>query len=217
MTIHEDTAKARAHSYLHESGHEVSRPEFLREVHEGWRAYMLYIGGGYVPLTMAVLTTSHRDHTGPMDGASDAIETWEEWARKNKPEELGDDPFDPDYELHLEEIPQSAAWIWKEVDDAAEMARADRYFTWAGEQISRREFLEVMLQPTIRTMPGQIIFAAGPPPMINLAILGDRDDAERVFRSLLRGEGHDPMQYEVYISEIPPEAAGEMRILRKRW
>jgi len=120
--IYEDTADAKAAVYLSSGGSEISRMEFLESVHDGQWSYMLYVGGGYVPLTVAVTTDSHRDYHG--GGESDAVSTFEEWARDERPEEIGEgpdyekevqeaiaageEPPEPEYELHIEEIPRHA-------------------------------------------------------------------------------------------------------------
>lgn len=120
--IHEDTANANAMVYLDDSSHEISRMDFLEQVHNGQWSYMLYVGGGYVPLRVAVTTNSHRHFQ--VSGESEAIETFEEWAREERPEEIGEgpdyekevqeaiaageEPPTPEYELYMEVVPQDA-------------------------------------------------------------------------------------------------------------
>lgn len=120
--VYEDTAKADAHFYLDERGNEITRREFLEELYEGYYAYMIYVGGGYVPLRVAVLTVSHRRYRAGDEGS--AIEAFEEWARENRPEEIGEgpefekevqeaiergeEPPQPEYEASIEEIPEKA-------------------------------------------------------------------------------------------------------------
>ena len=50
-----DPALGSSAALLDERGFEINRDEFMRELLE-WHAFMLYIGDGYVPLTVAVLT-----------------------------------------------------------------------------------------------------------------------------------------------------------------
>jgi len=120
--VFEDTANVNAHYYLDSYGHEISRMEFLGYVHEGQWSYMIYVGGGYVPLKVAVTTVSHRRHHA--GGEADAIEAFEEWARETRPEEIGEgedyekevqeaieageEPPSPEYEAHIEAIPERA-------------------------------------------------------------------------------------------------------------
>lgn len=114
--LFEDTRKCDAMRYLDEHGHEITRHQFVHELKE-WAGLMLYVGGGYVPLRVAVLT---------LDGAKDryvdegaAVSAFEEWARNSgRAEEIGEDDeylakvkADPDntpspeYELMIERIP----------------------------------------------------------------------------------------------------------------
>ncbi len=70
---------------------------------------MLYVGGGFVPLRVAVLTTNARRWKAVDEG--DAVDAFEDWCRKTGREaEIGeDDPNveEPSYELFFERIPGS--------------------------------------------------------------------------------------------------------------
>jgi hypothetical protein len=110
----DNTKKCNAHFYLDDSGYELSREIFIKELFRGveeWdqTGFMLYVGAGYVPLAVAVISWNE----------SDAVSLFEEWARKSdRAEEIGEDEewlkaceADPDncpeptYELHIEVIP----------------------------------------------------------------------------------------------------------------
>jgi len=106
--VFEDTLTANAMYYL-SSCSEITREEFLAEHAEGWRCHMLYVGGGYVPLTVAVATANHRDFYGA--DWSGAASMFEEWARNNgRLDEIGednpDDEYFGEYELRIEDIPE---------------------------------------------------------------------------------------------------------------
>jgi hypothetical protein len=96
MKLFDDTIKMNAHFYLTSDGDETTRDDLLREMRDGYPIYMVYLGGGYVPLKLAVeaFTGEH--------------ETWEaaqEWARKaDRLDEIGEDVecqrCDPSKESH---------------------------------------------------------------------------------------------------------------------
>lgn len=94
----DDTKNCKADFYLDEGGVEISRDEFLEENKE-WRGHMLYVGGGFCPLQVAVLTCNARGFYGPDWGAAASMA--EEWARDTDRE----DWFDGDYEMIIEDIP----------------------------------------------------------------------------------------------------------------
>lgn len=119
--VFDDTKNCKASFYLDEWGHEITKQDFILQLAD-WAGVMLYIGGGYCPLQVAVLTTS--DPTRQNIDESSAVSAMEEWARRTgREEEIGEDEeydakvqADPDnaqaeYELVIERIPQSAADI----------------------------------------------------------------------------------------------------------
>lgn len=99
-----DTNQINAMFYLDDSGQEMERQYFLKELVEddGQKGFMLYVGGGYVPLSVAVIHWNE----------SDAVGTFEEWCRNNdRLDEIGEDKDDDDedwgtYELFIETIPE---------------------------------------------------------------------------------------------------------------
>lgn len=114
--LFEDTRRCNAMFYLDEHGKEITRHEFVHELKD-WAGLMLYVGGGYVPLRVAMLTLD-----GPKDRYVDeggAVSAFEEWCRSNgRAEEIGEDAewqekveADPDntpspeYELMIQRIP----------------------------------------------------------------------------------------------------------------
>lgn len=109
MRPFQDTLTANAHHYLDSSGNELTRAEFLADNAE-WHGVMLYVGGGYCPLQIAVLTNDARGFHSLDVGA--AVSTFEEWARNNsRMDEIGedvpcDDPVFGEYELVFQSIPQ---------------------------------------------------------------------------------------------------------------
>lgn len=102
-----DTRECNAMFYLDENGHELDVNEFVHENVE-WHGLMLYVGGGFVPLAVAVLTCDARGFYRPDWGS--AASTFEEWCRNNgRLDEIGednpDDEYFGEYELVIEEIP----------------------------------------------------------------------------------------------------------------
>jgi hypothetical protein len=108
--LYEDTINCKASFYLDEDGHEMERDEFIRRM-RSMHGVMLYVGGGFVKLQVAVLTFSQHDWDSPTSA-------FEEWARNTgRHDEIGEDEeyqakvkIDPDntypeYELHIENIP----------------------------------------------------------------------------------------------------------------
>ena len=93
----EDTRNCKADFYLDDSVNEITRDEFLEENKE-WHGHMLYVGGGFCPLQVAVLTCNARGYYGPDWSA--AVEIAEEWAMQN-----GRDDFEDEYVLYIEDIP----------------------------------------------------------------------------------------------------------------
>jgi len=113
----DDTLTASADFYLDDTGNEITRKELLEQVRDGWYAFMLYVGDGYVPLRVAVLTRSARGFHQPDE--SEAVSIFEEWARNTgRGEEIGEDEDyfaalergeepDREYSLQIEIIPQN--------------------------------------------------------------------------------------------------------------
>lgn len=105
----EQTRTCDAHYYLDDTGSELTREEFLRQ-NPAWHSVMLYVGPGFVPLRVAVLTADARDtHRLGSDEAA-AVEVFDEWCRRtDRLDEIGEgDPTDPyfgEYELRIEAIP----------------------------------------------------------------------------------------------------------------
>jgi hypothetical protein len=111
-----DTLQCNAMYYLNENGHEISKHEFVYQLKD-WHGLMLYVGSGFVKLTIAVLTLDDRRKAHIDEGS--AVSAFEEWARNNgRAEEIGEDTewqatcqADPDnapeaeYELYFERIP----------------------------------------------------------------------------------------------------------------
>lgn len=105
--VFEDTKLCKAHFYLDDQGYEITREQLLVAYlydrsfgAPSLTAYMLYVGTGFVPLTVAVIAREE----------SDAVGAFEEWCRRN--DRLGeiheDDPDSEDwgeYECHIEIIP----------------------------------------------------------------------------------------------------------------
>lgn len=93
----ENTKKCDADFYLDDGACEISREEFLEENKE-WHGHMLYVGGGFCPLRVAVLTCNARGFYGPDWGA--AVSCMEEWSQKRWRE-----GWSGEYDLHIEDIP----------------------------------------------------------------------------------------------------------------
>jgi hypothetical protein len=82
-------AELAAFFYLDEWGHELSREAFAECIEDGYSGLLIHAGGGYVPLSAAVLTFG-RDK-------SSAFSAFEEWARRTgRLDEIGEE--DPDDE-----------------------------------------------------------------------------------------------------------------------
>ena len=94
----DNTRNCQADFYLDDSGNEIDRDEFLEENKE-WHGHMLYVGGGFCPLQVAVLTCNARGYYGPDWGAAAAIA--EDWAVDTGHR----DWFEGEYELRIEDIP----------------------------------------------------------------------------------------------------------------
>jgi hypothetical protein len=116
IPLFDDTKKCNAMRYLNEHGDEITRHEFVHELKE-YAGVMLYVGGGYVPLAVAVLTLDSAKTRHVDEGA--AVEAFEDWCRKNgRADEIGEDAeylakvkADPDntpspeYECIIQRIP----------------------------------------------------------------------------------------------------------------
>jgi hypothetical protein len=104
--MQDDTKNLDAMYYLDDSGDEITREEFLKELFyaTNWmdqKGFMLYVGGGYVPLRVAVIAWHE----------SDAFATFEEYARNaGQLGEINEHDVDADnygeYEAFVEVIPQ---------------------------------------------------------------------------------------------------------------
>jgi hypothetical protein len=100
MATQEDVREV--HYYLDGYATEYTAEEFSEAMEEpyGQNVYLLYVGGGYCPLTFAVLAYNE----------SDAVSAMEEWCiTHNRPEEIGldDDETEPgygEYELHIQTV-----------------------------------------------------------------------------------------------------------------
>ena len=102
--LFKDTKECNASLYLDYVGYEITRDELLLAILNGDKAAMLYVGGGYVPLTVAVVVMAH-------DDICEACSTFEDWCRKNdRLDEIGEDEPESEwfgeYECHIEQIPQ---------------------------------------------------------------------------------------------------------------
>lgn len=86
-----ETINIDAHFYLDDYGQEITREEFILEMRESQsNAIMLYVGGGFVPLRIAVLTQG--------DDLSSAHSAFEEWARGNdRLDEINESDPDDEY------------------------------------------------------------------------------------------------------------------------
>lgn len=114
--LFEDTRTCNASFFLDENGHEITKHEFVYQLKE-WAGLMLYIGGGFVPMPVAVLTLDGARQRHVDEGS--AVEAMEEWARRTgRKDQIGEDDewqarvqADPDnapeaeYELMIERIP----------------------------------------------------------------------------------------------------------------
>ena len=124
--LFQETETCTAHYYIDEMGYELTREEFLAQLLE-YRGYMLYVGEGYVPLTVAVLTYSARKYDKPGE-ASEAEEAFEEWARRNdRLAEIGEDDKTPEsewgqYQCHAEELPCPVILMPAELADLQQRA-----------------------------------------------------------------------------------------------
>jgi hypothetical protein len=104
--MQDDTKNLDAMYYLDDSGDEITREEFLKELFyaTNWmdqKGFMLYVGGGYVPLRVAVISWNE----------SDAHSTFQDWARRvGRLDEISEDDDDAEdygeYEAFVEVIPQ---------------------------------------------------------------------------------------------------------------
>ena len=87
MKPFKDSINIDAHFYLDDSGDEITRTQFIQDMYTwGNDTFMLYVGGGFVPLRIAIHAYS----------LTDAYGTFEEWARNNdRLDEIGEsDPCD---------------------------------------------------------------------------------------------------------------------------
>lgn len=91
MKLFKDTKTMNAMFYLTSDGDETARDDVLREMRDGYPIYMVYLGGGYVPLTLAVEAFVHE---------GEAWEAVQEWARKaDRLDEIGEDVECPHCEI----------------------------------------------------------------------------------------------------------------------
>ena len=97
--LFEDTSKCNAMHYLNEDGKEITRHEFVHELKD-WAGVMLYVGTGFVKLTIAVLTLDDAKRRYVDEGA--ACEAFEDWCRETGRE---DEIADEDYECIIQRIP----------------------------------------------------------------------------------------------------------------
>jgi len=210
----EETRQADAHVYLNAEEDEISRPDLLRGIYDGWWGFMLYAGSGHVPLRVAVLTASHSDYTSESQGEADAIEIFEKWARRMRPEELGDDPDNPDYELRVEGIPGKAAHIWDEVVEDAQAAITDRYFgSEPTKEISRGGWLRGLVH-----VAGSILYAVRGKEIHRWGILASYPkQLLNSYRLIMEREGRNPEDYEVYTELVSERAMPDERSIEKRW
>ena len=109
-----DTLAANADFYLDDGGNEITREEFIAQNADGWRSHMLYIGGGFSPLKVAVLTCNARGFYSADWGS--AVSAMEEWARNTDrfdwiAEDDPDDEFYGEYELTIQDIPETIGGI----------------------------------------------------------------------------------------------------------
>ncbi len=116
----EDTTKCSASHYVDEMGYEIKRAVFLKSLLD-YQGYMLYMGDGFAPLTVAVLTVEPA-HKTMDDGASDALSAFEDWCRKTgRLSEIGEDKDDYDegwgsYQYTIERIPTPVVMMPVEVN-----------------------------------------------------------------------------------------------------
>ena len=109
MKLFTETMTCDAMVYLDYDGKEMymggpdapatPREAFLRRLVED-RGYMLYIGGGLVPLRVAVMSLESYNSRADI-GENDAVCTFEEWALSSRPEELCENPATGEYEYEL--------------------------------------------------------------------------------------------------------------------
>ena len=107
-----ETKSCEAMFYLDDSGYEITREAFLSELFcvansYGQHGYMLYVGPGYVPLRVAVISWNE----------SQAVESFEDWCRRtDRQEEINqadeEDAYWCEYELLIEVIPVPEITSW---------------------------------------------------------------------------------------------------------
>lgn len=116
MKLFDDTQNVSAMFYLDYSGLQITRREFLQAFRAETRhpsrydlhGYMLYVGDGYVPLTIAVLAYNE----------SDAIGAFEDWCRRTgREDEIAEDDesiadgYEGEYQLVIQQIPDARRLI----------------------------------------------------------------------------------------------------------
>jgi hypothetical protein len=142
-----DTLTCNAGWYLNECGDPITREEFIATNQE-WHGVMLYVGGGFCPLQIAVLTADARGYHQPDWGT--AVSAFEEWCRDtDRGDEIGetaayiqsvqdavaagghDLPDVPEYELMIQNIP---AKVKVDCDICGEFLETDYLITACGKR-----------------------------------------------------------------------------------
>lgn len=102
MFVFDDTKTMTADLYLDYMGYKTTRKDLLQEAREGWVIVMAYVGGGYVPLRVAVGTVSTNPQNPDYCSACSAMQ---EYFANHRPDELDDDGDLPE-ELILQVYPR---------------------------------------------------------------------------------------------------------------
>ena len=104
VPMFDDTKRMDAHFLLDDQGNEQTREEMLEQIVREDSVWMLYVGGGYVPLRVAV--NAHHE--------SDAASAFEEWARDNgRLDEIGEENPCSACKTHMTWVADGRCWCSK--------------------------------------------------------------------------------------------------------
>jgi hypothetical protein len=122
--VFEDTRTLNAMVHLDYMGSECTRDELLDEIRQGFVVVMAYVGGGYVPLTVAIGTVDSNYHN---PNVSDAYSALWEYLADERPDELNEQGDIE--ELTFQVVPQSVVAKWTPITEVTAKIGPDSRYT----------------------------------------------------------------------------------------